>query len=270
MLTRLVDHDDSGSLTDGTPHDNAWLQRLNDTIDARWTVKVISATGVINDLDIGEADFVIFTNTADLLVNGILAPSSPVKPGKTIHLRSVAAGVVRFAHLSAACATASRLFNLVASGPTPITARVGVVTPITKRVTIGSLIAHEQGQPITVPYAAANFTGTGTGTWTVAANSQSLMYILRGTILSYFVYAAGPTGVALSGVLNIKLPEGYQLGDAAAVAYQVIRAGNSTGAFWGMVLGGGGQVSFWLSPGGAGWPVDASDLIQGLVQIAVK
>ena len=120
MFQGLVDADDTGDKISGTPHDNAWLQRFNSAINARWSIKQIALNGVANDLDISEADFVIFTNTADLTVNGILAPSSPAKPGKTIHLRATAAGVVRFTHLSTACATSSRLFNLATSGPTPI------------------------------------------------------------------------------------------------------------------------------------------------------
>ena len=36
-LTRDVDTDDSGSGTDGTIHNNAWLQSIYDTIELEWT-----------------------------------------------------------------------------------------------------------------------------------------------------------------------------------------------------------------------------------------
>jgi hypothetical protein len=193
MLTRLVDKDDSGGLTDGTPHDNTWLQRLNDTIDSRWSMVLISATGTVNNLDIGEADFVVFTNAADLTVTGILAPSAPAKPGKVIRCWSAGAGVVYFAHMSGAGGTQNRLFNLATSAPTPIF-KGSAMFAYNQGGADWILIAHEQGKWLQSPFSAANFVTLGGGTWVVAAGNVTLChYRLSGNMLTMFFNISGTT-----------------------------------------------------------------------------
>src|SRR5438094_9666164 len=95
-LTRRTWTDDDGTGTIGTVLANAELQRLYDDIDARWSRVSISSTGSQNNLNISEADFVLLTNASDLTITGLVAPTTPAKPGKLPVFKSLGAGNVYF------------------------------------------------------------------------------------------------------------------------------------------------------------------------------
>lgn len=79
-------------------------------------------------------------------------------------------------------AASNRFYNPVSSGPTPL-ATQGYATYVYTGVWV--LIGHEQGGPITAPFAAGNFTATG-ATWTVGS-PLNLNYCLNGRCLTVII-----------------------------------------------------------------------------------
>jgi hypothetical protein len=273
MLTRLIDHDDSGGGTDGTPHDNAWLQRLNDTIDSRWSIFTAPTTisGTVNDWNFNEADLIICGGAANLTITGLLAPTSPAKNGKVVRIWNYGTGIISLPHANAGSAAANRLFNFMSVAPTPI-GQYGFASYV---YTGGSWVmtTYEQGLWILMPYAAGNFYaagGPGGAVWTVGSGNQQIYSYLKGTILTLSVNVAGALTVANAGTLNIKLPNGYQGAAAAASVYQPARVSNGGTTLWGMVLPSQNVLTFWAAPTGAGFVVDAGINMQALVTVPVQ
>lgn len=228
MFQGLVDSDDTGDKISGTPHDNAWLQRFNNAINARWSITTISATGTVNDLDIGEADVVQLTNASALTITGFLAPSAPTKIGKRLQLIMFGSAPVLLAHQNAASASPNRLFNLVQSAPTPING--GGSAEFIYNGGAWVLVAHEQGTWLTAPYNAANFTNNG-GSWVVEAGDvQRLAYRLSGRTLTVkFTLVGTSLSGALGNTLSIQPPAYGGFAPASGVDYEALAYLNSPG-----------------------------------------
>jgi len=163
---------------DGTPINNAELQRIYDDMDARWSVTTVTATGTQNNLfSSSQPDLVIFNNASDLTVTGITAPSSPAKPGKPMRFVCVGAGNVFFAHENAGSTAANRLHNIITSGNTPCAGGSGggmfVYDDSASR---WRLILHEQGAPIAWT-PSVKFGGGNTGQ---TYSLQDGLYLVQG------------------------------------------------------------------------------------------
>ena len=94
MITRTADTDDDGTGTTGTVHNNAWKTAIYDALDGRWSEATTTLTGLQDNLAYAEADVLRCNNATAITVRGLLAPASPVKPGKRLILVSVGAGSV--------------------------------------------------------------------------------------------------------------------------------------------------------------------------------
>jgi len=153
-------------------------------LQARWSEVTITATGTQNDLDISEADLVIFANASDITVTGIVAPSSPAKPGKPIRCVSTGAGNVYFSNQDSGSAAANRLTNFTSSGDatiggTPLAAGKGTTTFVyDSSDTTWRMIQHDQGAMIN--YTASS---TVTGWSSFTAGREFVKYLLHGSQL---------------------------------------------------------------------------------------
>lgn len=174
-ITRPTATDDSGDLTSGTILNNAWLQtQLLDPLDARWSRVTITATGTVNDLDISEADYVVFNNPSDLTVTGVLAPSSPSKPGKPWRFRSFGAGNVFFKHEGTGSSALNRFKNFLTTADTPVGAGVGTGIYVYDDVQgRWVLVSHEQGTQI--PWTPTDASGASLSLTVTAAR-----YLIHG------------------------------------------------------------------------------------------
>ena len=209
-LTRIVDTDDSGSGTDGTIHTNAWLQTINNSIDARWSEITVTATGTQNNLSITsssiEADVVRCNNASDLTITGIAAPASPVKDGKSLVILAAGAGHVFLVNNSGSSSVGNRLGNFAQSANTPLAAGVGrAIYRYSVSASAWLIVAHDQGAAITATFDDAHFTGAGTdGNWALAAGDRTtLTYFLRGRQLSISWYLVTTTVANTPATLRI-------------------------------------------------------------------
>jgi hypothetical protein len=235
MLTRLVDKDDTGDGMSGTPRDNAWLQRLNDTIDARWSVVSVTQTGTVNDLNYSEADLLLFGGlAAPLTITGLLAPAAPVKPGKVVRLRNASPFPIYLAHANAGSLAANRLYNTATSAPTPL-AQNGTATYVYTGAAWG-LMHHEQGAWIKPPFNAANFGAPAGTSWIVdPSDVVYLSYRLSGcTMTVNFAFAT----TTVSGTVGNTL----YLGNAAYGGFTAPSVGGTALVAMPYVFGASGVV----------------------------
>jgi len=273
-LTRVVDTDDDGSGLTGTIHHNAWLQTINDSIDARWSRVTITLTGMQDNLSISEADLVIFINATDLTITGIVAPASPVKPAKTFRFVCIGAGHVFFAHQSASSTAGNRCINFVSSGHTPCSAGTASQAGGRGAYTYDDvnsrwqLVAHEQGAWITPTFAAGDYTAA-TGTWTVAAGDVAVMaYRLSGRLL-HVKFSVVTTDVsATPATLRRVIPGGFTSALSVLTPIRVQDAGAALA--FGMTQPSGTLMLFYSSVGGGGWATaTANTYVEGDATIVV-
>jgi len=195
----------------GTDWNNAFLQSVYDQIDGRWTRQTVSSTGTQNNLSITsaslEADVLHCTNATVLSITGIIAPASPVKPGKRLWIVAAGAGVVELSHQNASSTAANRLANFTTTGVSPGATGIAGVTCLaggTTAIAGGAacyvyddvnsrwrMVAHDQGSFLTRTFAAGNYTAS-TGTWTVASATRDA-FKLTGRELHYKFDTSGTT-----------------------------------------------------------------------------
>lgn len=130
--------------------------------------------------------------------------------GQLVWIQNVSSGqVLSLSHASANSSYGNRLTNWVTSGITPI-AQNGSALYV-YRDTTWTLVAHEQGVWITPTFAAGDYTGNGTMTWTVAAGDVlSASYHLVGKTVTYQTMLNTTTvGGTLNTQLLITWPNGW-------------------------------------------------------------
>lgn len=225
-ITRRHWTDSSGTPTTGTPLDDAELQTVYDTLDARWYRLSTTLTGSQNDLVITasslEADLILCNNATDLTITGIAAPTNPAKPGKKLVIVSGGAGNVYLKHQSASSNAANRLINLATSLDTPLAAGVGVAIYVYDDANSRwRLIAHDQGAAIT--YTPTWTNGT-LGNGTLSAN-----YLLRGRTVSVRFSLTWGSTTSSSGVWSFSLPGTGVAGTPFAGAFNAFSQDASAG-----------------------------------------
>lgn len=144
--------------------------------------------------------------TADLTVGGLVAGVS----GQivTIKNRSFSNAVLRVPYYDAGSTEANRFLNAVTSAPTPIAAG-GWVQYVYDAAWI--LVNHEQGAWLVPPFTAADYTGSGSMVWTVAAGHVvDCRYRLSGRTLSWTLLIVGSTtsGTAAAQLTRV-IPGGF-------------------------------------------------------------
>lgn len=177
---------------------------LNPNPSAFPATSTVTTTGaqIALTLPSGFSDLVIFANNATLLtIQGIAAGHD----GQRVTIFSLGAGQVDLANLSPSAAAANRLINGV-TGTISLAAGSGRVSLIyDSTVARWRVVLHEQGAWITPTFAAGNFTGSGTQTWTLAAGDvAALAYRLSGrTVTVSFDLATTSVGGGAAPFLRI-------------------------------------------------------------------
>src|SRR5262245_13996630 len=206
-ITRTPIIDDSGLGQDGTVIDNAWKQEFYDQIDAMPRVSVSSPPGGANDnLPIGSTGVEILRAYLTGTITGF-AQAGGNKPGTIVIVYNVGgAGVpVTLAHASSSSAAQNRLTNFLATSLT--LGYQGVATYVYDATNTWWMIGFSQGEFLTVPSSAANYTGNG-GTWTVdAGDVTDHKYVLDAEqrtlevmlTLVTTTLTAGATGITVAG-----------------------------------------------------------------------
>lgn len=127
----------------------------------------ISTTGTINDLDFGNADIVRFTGAASITLTGLKAGYA----GQIVTLLTVTDQLDL--PYQTGSSSNNQLTNQITTGPTPVMPQGNATYRYDIIGQKWRLISHLQGNVINVAYNAANFTGNGLMTVTVAAGDQT-------------------------------------------------------------------------------------------------
>jgi hypothetical protein len=145
--------------------------------------------------------------------------------GQIVTIKNItAAQIITFANASGSSDVDNRFANHVTSGVTPVAA--GGWIRYQHDGTNWKIIGHEQGEWITPTFAAGNFTGSSSMTWTVAAGDVlSFAYRVRGKELTLNFYIQTTTVGGTPDVsLQLVLPGGFS---AAKRTDNVIRVDNN-------------------------------------------
>jgi len=194
MITRTVDTDDSGTGTDGTIHNNAWLQAIYDALDARWSEFTTTSTGSQNNFAYSEADTIRANNASALTLTGLLAPASPAKPGKPLRLVAIGAGTVTLNNEDAASTAANRIITGTGAALT-LAATTGWALLVYDDTTdrwrvIGSSVA-----PPATPPSVTTSTLTGAqNNWAPTLSAQTLIEWSGAADAAFTGLAGGATG----------------------------------------------------------------------------
>src|SRR5215204_6107387 len=125
-------------------------------------------TGTQNDFNLlGRNVILRCNNAADLTLTGFLVNGATPRTGDLVTLVSIGVSHVYAAHQNIGSTVNGRLINYVTSGNTPLAAGKGVSSYQYDGTTLKwRLISHNQGDFISIPYDATDFTAN-TGLWTV-------------------------------------------------------------------------------------------------------
>jgi hypothetical protein len=170
----------------------------------RSTTATSSITGTNHNVPVpaGIISFLTFSNTTPLTVTGF----SGGTPGQILIIRAGQNAPVFLEHLNSGSLANNQLFNFVGSGPTALAGTKGIAVYV-HAGWIWTLVTHEQGNWIPIPYSAGLFSVQGTGSWTVDAADQTLYsYYLKGTTclvtfrLQTTTVAGGPSYLNIAGL----------------------------------------------------------------------
>lgn len=173
---------------------------------------VTAATALTGNQDnfvIATAETLWCANASLLTLRGIAGGAN----GRRLTIVSTGAGQVDLSNQNAGSTAANRIDNGV-TGTISLAAGVGRCSLVYDATAARwRVLEHEQGAWITPAFNAADFTGSGTMTWTVAAgDALSFKYLLRGRTLALSVALYTTSiGGALSGGLRIAVPAGLSV-----------------------------------------------------------
>jgi len=248
-ITRTAWIDDDGSGTTGTVINNAEKTLLYDQIDAALgttaskydTVPAtLTNTGTVHNWAVGLAGHTLtrWAGAADLVVTGVAGGVA----GQRWTFRNLGSFVAYFGHNNGSSLFQNRVWNTATSNATPV-APGGQVT-YEHDGSAWLLVAHEQGNWITPPYAAGNFTPNA-GTWGVDAGdiaTYAARLSGRSLTVSWYLQATAVSGAP--SALRVKIPGGFTA--AAASLHSVVHDDN----------GGGNAGSFALVTGAGATTID--------------
>jgi hypothetical protein len=131
---------------------------------------------------------IYWNGSSNITVTGF--SNSGVLTGTCLTFCNTGTNIATFAHNSGSSSTGNKLFNSATSAGTPVAA-TGHVRYVYNG-TQWQLISHEQGAWITPTFAAGNYTGGGSQTWTVEAGDVTVQdYRLSGRTLYIRWYLVG-------------------------------------------------------------------------------
>lgn len=238
----------------GDPVNSTWVTLALDRVDGRWSELTITSTGTQNNLSITassrEADYLRCNNATLLSITGIVAPASPVKPGKRLIVQSVGAGGVQFLDQNGSSTAANRIITGISSTISQAAGKGITVLVYDDTDDRWRVVAHEQGDWLDY-----------TPTWTASTTNPTLgngtlnvKYYQRGKEVQFeFFLAIGSTTNIGSGTYTFTFPftiNGSQIGffpgmvlDSGTTRYAALAVPSSTTTFTVGVHGSGTDVA---------------------------
>jgi hypothetical protein len=180
LPTRTAIVNDTGGGTDGTVLDNAWKQEFYDQIDASTERSLTTSTVTGAQNNYAPTGFsttaghctLPWNGAADAIFSGFTAG---INGQRVTWFNLSATKVAYFKHNNSSSSAGNKFANIATSGDTPIAAG-GYATfqyDTSGGTGVWRLLYHEQGAWITPTFAAGNFTGNASMTWTVDAGDVS-------------------------------------------------------------------------------------------------
>lgn len=160
-----------------------------------------TATGTQNNWAPGISGNTIieWSGASAMTVTGLAAGTT----AQIVIFKNVGTAVATFSHNSGSSSAGNKFFNLATSAGSPVAAKGWVVYYYDG--TQWQMINHDQGTPITPSFNAADYTGSGSMTWTLQAGDVDLQqYYLRGSQLTVSTRIITSTvGGTLSNALRV-------------------------------------------------------------------
>lgn len=190
-ITRTAWTDDSGAGTDGTVINNAEKTAIYDQIDGRWSEFSTTSTGNQDNFPYSEADVLRCNNATSITLRGVLAPASPVKPGKRLIVVSVGAGTVVLNDQDTNSTAANRIITGTAA---PVTLAAGTGWAWLEYDSITGRWRVVGSSVVSVTPIVQTTTSTGTVNDFALTAGVSLLRVNNATLLTLTGLSAGVDG----------------------------------------------------------------------------
>lgn len=244
----LYAEDVSGTVNLFVINEAGVVTQLSGVTHGEPTEETTTSTGTVNDFDLDAAFTLLRCNNAtDLTLTGFTVAGAAPTGGDRVIIVSVGAGNVFLTHQAGSTA-ANRLINAVTSGATPLAAGTGVASYVYDDTTDRwRLTSHDQGAAIAITFAAGDYVGDGTITWTVeSADVLDPCYTIVGKkmIISAAI-GSSTTGGTASTELRFTIPGGYTTSKFAVQPARITEVGTGV-RVWGLsyTLSGGTYIRF--------------------------
>lgn len=168
-----------------------------------------SATGAQNNFDPSstialnyQITYIRVTSATDLTITGFPAGFD----GQIVTIRNNGSGGnVLLTYNSASSTAGNRLLNAITLGNTPVASAGYITYQYNATDAAWAMIAHEQGQWITPTFAAGDFTGNGTQTWTLTAPDVAVFayHVSNKTVTINLQLATTSVGGVANTILQI-------------------------------------------------------------------
>jgi hypothetical protein len=268
--------DDDGTGTTGTVWNTTQIKNvLLDPIDAALLtpIQYPTVTGVQHDFVLANPGMncrLVWGNSGVLTLDGITGGIT----GQTVTIIA-GGGQIDLVHQGSGSASTNRFQNVVTSGPTSIAGYGKAVYAYESQFGFWRLIDHEQGAWIQPPFAATDYTGNGSMTWTVDPGDVfcPLMYRLDGKTLALTFDLVNTTvGGSVNFALQIRIPGGFTSAPNQRVGGGLIVTETGVSVPGSYISIGGGITALQLiKSGAANWTASTNATrVQGLATFEVQ
>lgn len=195
---------------------------------------------------------IFWSGAGDIVITGFAGGVS----GQIVGFVNTGTNIATFVHQSGSSSAGNKFRNIATSAATPVAA--GGYVFYQYDGTDWRLIAHEQGAWITQTFAAGDYTGNGSMTWTVSSgNAIRNTYKLTGKDLAHNIYIANTSvGGTLNTQLRLKVPGGFSMAtDEGGAIVGIDNATAIAGAAW--IATAGTNVLF-TKPNSGNWSSSGS------------
>lgn len=268
MIERTPLVDDDGSGTVGTIFEDAWQEQLYDAMDEAYalTPQTTSSTGAQDNFDLDAHNVFLRCTGAAPVFSGFTVNGAAPSPGDRVVIQCLGT-TAKVANQDTGSTDVHRIITPSIAGQiVGVNGRMELIYDGDTDRWREALI--EPGAPITRAFSAANYSGSSSMTWTVAAATVD-SYVQRGRSLQYLLHISGTVGGSVNTALQITLPGGFT---AAKPMYQPIISNDGGVQQWGIAqsFASSATLQLFKAASTAGNWVAGVDFILGALTIEIE